>query len=791
MPAPWSDPITLLVLAAGLAAPLTVGFGLWKTRLAIPIGLTLTAIAFFAALWGATSPCEVGIIDAKDCETIDLAWAPAWNLRFIFALDGLGALYALLATGVGIAVVIYAAAYMPIHLHHGHRSEREIVPFLGWLLLFMGAMVGLVLSRDLLLLFVFWDITAIASFFLIGFDRTERDARVAAFMAIVTTGVSAIALLVAILLIHRETGTFALDDALRSLESGRSATIAGVLIAIAGLAKSAQVPLHYWLPRAMAGPTPVSAYLHSAAMVAAGVFLLSRLHPVLALSEGVLNLLLVVGFASMAVGGVVALTRDRLKQLLAYSTISQYGYVVVLLGLGGDHAVVAACFYVVVHAVAKSALFLSAGTVTEATGTMSLSETGGLARRMPMLAIATGISAASLAALPGTAGFFKDELFFAETHDRGGIVPILAVAGAALTAAYMGRFWFGIFAGAEKRTPASVPGAMSWPIVALSILSVIGGFWLSPVSRLAENAADAVVGGHHPIHAGYVFSLTTENIMAIIAIASGATLVVTQRWWIGTLRRVVGIGERIGSEHLFALMISGLNRLSDRAYRIEVRDLRSRVASILPPAALLIGLGLFYSRDNLKISVGPFDRDDLVITAMLAVAAVAALAATARDHHLTLSLVLSGVGFSLAVVYALLGAPDVALVAVLVETLFTLLFLGMLALMPRDINPSSVQTFRDDDIDPAPETHRLRDIAIAGIGGLLMFVIAWTTLSEEPAADGVSVDYLGLTPLAHGKDIVTVILADFRGFDTMGEITVIGIAFLGIATLLRRWRTQR
>lgn len=790
MPAPWSDPITLLVLAAGLAAPLTVGFGLWKTRLAIPVGLALTAIALFAAIWGATSPCDVGAVDAKGCETIDFAWAPAWDLRFSFTLDGLGALYSLLAAGVGIAVVIYSAAYLPIHLHHGHRSEREIVPFLGWLLLFMGAMVGLVLARDLLLLFVFWDITAIASFFLIGFDRTERESRVAAFMAIVTTGVSAIALLVAILLIHRETGTFALDDALRSLESGRSATVAGILIAVAGLAKSAQVPLHYWLPRAMAAPTPVSAYLHSAAMVAAGVFLLSRLHPVLALSDGVLNLLLVVGFTSMAVGGAIALTRDRLKQLLAYSTISQYGYVVVLLGLGGEHAAVAACFYVVAHAMAKSALFLTAGTVTEAAGTMSLSEIGGLARRMPLLAAASGIAAASLAALPGTAGFFKDELFFASAHERGGVVPVLAVAGAALTVAYMGRFWFGIFTGPERKAPTAVPAMLIWPVVALSAGSVIGGFWVAPIRRLSENAASAFTGSHPHVHLGYTLSWTTENVMAAIAIGSGAVLILTQRWWIFALRRVVWFGDVAGSERAFTLAIMGLNRLSDRTYRIEVRDLRSRIASVLPPAALLIGLGLFFSREHLDVTVGPFDRDDLVITAMLAIAAIAALAATARDHHLTLSLVLSGVGFSLAVVYALLGAPDVALVAVLVETLFTLLFLGMLALMPGDVDPSTVQPFGSDDTNPTPEAHRRRDIAIAAIGGLLAFTVAWTTLSDEPASGGVAVDYVNLTPLAHGKDIVTVILADFRGFDTMGEITVLGIAFLGIATLLRRWRSQ-
>jgi multicomponent Na+:H+ antiporter subunit A len=790
MPAPWSEPISLLLLAAGLAAPLTLALGWWRVRLAAPVAMAATGLAFLAAIWGAFSSCDAGAGAAANYERVDIAWAPAWGLRFTFVLDGLGALYALLATGIGLAVVIYAAAYIPLHLHHGHRSQREIVPFFGWLLLFMGAMTGLVLARDLLLLFVFWDITAIASFFLIGFDRHERDARVAAFMAIVTTGVSAIALMVAVLLIHRETGTFALDDAITALQAGRSATVAGVLIAIAGLAKSAQVPLHYWLPRAMAGPTPVSAYLHSAAMVAAGVFLLSRMHPVLALSDGVLDLLLIIGFASMAIGGIIALTRDRLKQLLAYSTISQYGYVVVLLGLGSDKAAVAACFYVVAHALAKSALFLTAGAVTEATGSASLSEIGGLVRRMPLLAIGSAIAAASLAALPGTAGFFKDELFFASAHERGGIVPVLAVTGAALTAAYMGRFWFGIFTGPERVSPRTISPALVWPIVALGICSVIGGFWPDPIRRLAENGAIAITGGHPHVHMGYVVSATAENVMAAIAIGGGAAIALTQRWWLAPLRRLVSIGEVLGAERAFTGSVTGLNRISDRAYRIEVRDLRSRIASILPPAALLIGLGLFFSRHDLHVTVGPFDHNDIVIAIMLAVAAIAALAATAHDHHLTLSLVLSGVGFSLAVVYALLGAPDVALVAVLVETLFTLLFLGMLALMPGDIDPSTVQPFGDDDTSPVPEPHRRRDIAVAAIGGLLAFTVAWTTLSETAPTDGIAGDHVALTPLAHGKDVVTVILADFRGFDTMGEITVVGIAFLGIATLLRRWRSQ-
>jgi multicomponent Na+:H+ antiporter subunit A len=225
---------------------------------------------------------------------------------------------------------------------------------------------------------------------------------------------------------------------------------------------------------------------------------------------------------------------------------------------------------------------------------------------------------------------------------------------------------------------------------------------------------------------------------------------------------------------------------------VEVRDFRSRVASVLPSAALLIALALLFSNDQLDVRVGSFDSGDLTLALMMGVAALAALSATSRQDHLTLSLVLSGVGFSLAVVYALLGAPDVALVAVLVETIFTLLFLGMVSVIPSDVDPSTVQMPPGQVDLPKPErSHRLRDVLIALIGGAFAFVVSWVTLSPVPTGDVVSNDYINLTPDAHGKDIVTVILADFRGFDTMGEITVIGIAFLGIATLLRRWRTAR
>lgn len=776
----WTQPATLLLIAALAAAPVTIAFGAWKAKFAAPAAIATTTLALLAALWGWHNPGEA----------IDVAWAPAWGMRFTFALDGIATVYALMATGIGLAVVVYAGAYMPRHLHHEHRPQEDIVSFFGYLLLFMGAMVGLVMARDLMLIFVFWDLTAIASYFLIGYDKQHKDSRSAAMMALIVTCVTAIAFLIAAMLIQHQTGSFSLDAAFAGMQPGQTATVVALLIVVAALAKSAQTPLHFWLPRAMAAPTPVSAYLHSAAMVAAGVFLISRFHPLIALSPGTLDLLIVIGFASMAIGGIISLTRDVLKQILAYSTISQYGYVVVLLGLGTPKAAAAACFYVMAHAIAKSALFLTAGAVTESTGTKYLHDTGGLWRKLPLLAIGSGLAAAALAALPGVIGFFKDELFFAAAQERGGIVPALSVLGAALTVAYTGRFWFGIFLGKQRTTAKPIPGRLVWPILLLGLLALIEGWWPDPILRLTERAGEGVSGTLYHLHVGYTLRATDENVMAALAIGVGALLLLLQRFWMPAARAFSHLGERIGPERLFWGMLIGLNRLSDAAHTIEVRDLRSRVTTVLPPAAFLVTLGLFFSRGNLHFRVGSMDRDQIFIALMIGIAALSALSATWRENHLTLALVLSGVGFSLAVVYALLGAPDVALVAVLVETIFTLLFLGMLALIPSDIDPATVQAPLEPGSEPPAEPTRWRSIGIAAIGGLFAFVVAWTTLSQPSALESIGQQYIDLTPIAHGKDIVTVILADFRGFDTMGEITVIGIAFLGIATLLRRFRIR-
>ena len=338
---------------------------------------------------------------------VSLPWAPALDLRLDFALDGHAALYALLATGVGALVFAYGTAYLTLHLEHEHRPAAERWRFWPWMALFAAAMVGLATAQDLVLLFVFFDLTAVCSYFLIGFDRGQQEARTAAMMALLVTVVSAIALLVAAVLLYAAYGTFSIPELVVRVGSGTTTTVAGALLAMGALAKSAQVPLHFWLPRAMAAPTPVSAYLHSAAMVAAGVLVLGRVHPLLARSEVVLDGLLLVGVASIVVGGVLALGQDKLKQVLAYSTISQYGYVVFLYGIGGAAGTGAAGFYVLAHGVGKSALFMTAGAVTMATGEDRLSRLGGLGRRSPVLAAGAGLAAANLAALPLDGGVLQ------------------------------------------------------------------------------------------------------------------------------------------------------------------------------------------------------------------------------------------------------------------------------------------------------------------------------------------------------------------------------------------------
>ncbi|WP_260189505.1 hydrogen gas-evolving membrane-bound hydrogenase subunit E [Actinophytocola gossypii] len=707
-----------------------------------------------------------------------LPWAPSLDLRLAFALDGLAVLYGLLATGVGALVFAYGTRYLTLHLEHQRRPAVERWRFWPWMTLFAVSMVGLATAQDLVLVFVFFDLTAVCSYFLIGFDRAEREARRSALMALLVTVVAAVAMLVAAVLLHAEHGTFAIPELLDRAEPSTTTTLAAALLAVAALAKSAQVPLHFWLPKAMAAPTPVSAYLHSAAMVAAGVLVLGRVHPLLARSEAVLTGLVVVGAASVVVGGVLALRRDVLKQVLAYSTISQYGYMVMLYGIGGAAANGAAAFYVLAHGIAKSALFMTAGAVTMATGEDRLSRLGGLGRRVPVLAVAAGAASATLAALPLTVGFFKDELLFAAAVERGPVTVVLAVVAATLTFAYIGRFWIGLFLGPARGSVGAASTLLVAPVVVLAAVAVLGGVVVEPFARLAEDAATVSAGEPVTMSPGYHLDARPENLMAVAAWALGGLLLVLPRLTDGLSRAFAAAGERFGPRRAYDGTLRALDRVSAAVHDREVRDLRGSIAAVLVPAGLLIGVAFVATPTAGAYMVGIVEGADWVILPLLALVVVATVVTARARVRLVVALALAVVGFALAALYALVGAPDVALVAVVVETMLTLVFVAALSRLPRE-DP--------DRFVPGDPVRRRRDVFAALLAGLAAFVALWGFLSQ-PAADSVSDEHLRLTPSAHGGDVVTVIVADFRGLDTLVEITVLLVAVVGVATLVRRGR---
>ena len=761
--------MTLAVLAplvlALLAAPATLVAGALRTAYAAPAGAVLAALATVATLWGWLGGGG----------SVNVAWAPTWDLRLAFSLDGLAAMYALLATGIGFLVFVYSSRYLPLHLEHQGRPESDGVSFYFFMLLFMGSMVGLAMAQDLILIFVFWDLTAIASYYLIGFDRHKEESRASALMALLVTGITAVLLLIGAVFLYAGYGTFSVPVLAQRVEQGPLLTICGLLIAVAGLAKSAQVPFHFWLPRAMAAPTPVSAYLHSAAMVAAGVLLIGRVYPLLQKSEAVLDVLLVLGVASMVIGGILALTRDVLKQLLAYSTIAQYGIVVTMYGLGGKYGAGGAAFYVIVHAIAKSALFLTAGAVTEATAENRLARLGGLIRAMPLLAVSSGAAAAALVSLPLTLGFFADEFFFAAALDRDLLSALITVAAAAMTVAYTWRFWGGIFLGQTGSAPRRVPPSLVAPVVVLGAIGLVGGFVTGPFESLAEAAGKVSYGASTPLDASYHFELLPEYVMALAAYALGAVLIFSRPLWSPAATGVSGLGKLVGPERLYGLTVRGLNRFSDLVHRLEIRNLRGRIAAVLLPTAALVGAGVVASPGFGVYRLGEFRAGDVPLMLTFFAVAAASFTATFTRRHVTLALVVSSVGFVLAVVYALYSAPNVALVAVLIETVLTLLLVATLKLIPYEV------LHRQAELPPA---RRSRKIFVSLVAGAFALVVTWGALSQPPAGQTIAEEHIRLTPEAHAQNVVTATLADFRGLDTLGEITVVALVLLGVATLL-------
>lgn len=740
-----------------------------------------------AARWGAGAALAwsvgfAGLWLARGTIRLSVPWIPATGSNLAWSLDVLSAPLVVFVGACAFVVLLFSEPYMRHHLHERGVAETELRRFVLLMLTFMGAMTAVFLAYDLLLLFAALELTTLLSFLLIQFDR-DTEARRSATVALVVTAGSSLVFLVGVVLVALETDSTAIGTL--GPEFAKGSPVAAACLAFGVLAKSAQVPLHFWLPRAMVAPTPVSAYLHSAALVAAGLFVLLRVHPILVGAPVVLSALALVGAVSILVGGALALVSDELKSILAYSTIAQYGYAVVMVGLGGDAGLLGAITFIMAHGICKCALFLTAGVIQVQLGETRLSKLGGMAREAPLLATVSAVAALGLAGLPGTIGFFKDEMFFSASHRNGWLWTSISVFAVAMTLCYVARFWAGIFLGSSERSSPPERFLFVAPIGLLALATL--GFGVFPASLhavgspAAKELHRAGLGreGTFDAELAYHFGSNPETWLALGALAAAVLLWSMRRFCHPLLRVVVdGVGRSLGPERIAQALARSVAGISDSMRSRELVDLRGRVAVVAIVMSGLVLGAVFLPHDTRLQGVDslPLSSEPLALGAIgsLLLAAVSAVAASFVRDHLALVLVVSFSGFGVALAFAFLGAPDVSLVVVVIETIMTLILVAVLG----RCRPEVLSRARDRS------SGGLTSWGVGLGSGVVATIFVYAVLSNESGADRVP-PWTRFAEQAHAEDVVTAILTDFRGLDTAVELTVFAVAMVGALSLPR------
>lgn len=715
---------------------------------------------------------------ARAAPEVALPWVPPLGVELALRLDGLGLLFGLIVTGVGAAVLVYAGAYL--------QDDPLLGRFFGYLLAFMASMLGLVLADDLVTLFVFFELTSLASYLLIAHEHERREARAAAQQALLITTVGGLCLLVALLLVQETAGTLRISE-LRpeNLREGPYLAIL-VLVAAAAFTKSAQAPLHPWLPAAMAAPTPVSAYLHSAAMVKAGVFVLARLSPALGGTPAWTALLASVGAVTAIAGAWLALRETDLKRVLAYTTVSALGLLTLLLGIGGRWGAEAFVAYALGHALYKSALFMVAGAIDHAAGTRDVLALRGLAGPLPALALVCGAAAWSFAGLPLSLGFVGKELAYEAALLAGGDLVVgalvvavgLASAGMAAAACLVAVRPFRRrphlpAAETAQRAAAHPPALGLWgPPAACAAVGLVLGVlpWL--LDPLASWAAGSITGAPVAAHLEAWHGLTPAlGLSTVSAIVGVGTYVAWDHVRGSAPLRALGAALDRAPARAYDLALAGTLRLAGWQTRtFQTGNLRDYLAVILGTLVVLGGLALLrVPALDLPAREALPARDWLVVVLLV----LAALAACAPPVRFATIVALSIVGYAAALVYQSYGAPDLALVQVLVETLVVILFVLVLAdlPLPARARPRGLRA--------------VRDVAIA-LGAGIVVAAAMLAVLTAPFDDKLGRWYAhNAVDLAHGRNVVNTIIVDFRAFDTLGEVIVVVVASVGVTVLLR------
>jgi multicomponent Na+:H+ antiporter subunit A len=719
-----------------------------------------------------------GVLDGR-ATSQSFGWVPDLGIGIDLRLDGFAALMTLLISGIGLAVAIYSASYFKPDAPGLGRNA-------GLLTIFAAAMLCVVWADNLLVLYAGWEITSITSYLLIGNDHLKPRARAAALHALLVTSLGGLAMLGGFVFIGQAAGTYRLSAILAAPPSGRLVTAGLVLVLVGAFTKSAQYPFHSWLPGAMAAPTPVSAYLHSATMVKAGVYLVARLAPAFAAVSFWRPLVLAVGLTTMIVGGLRALRQTDLKLLLAFSTVSQLGFLIVLFGFGDPGSTASGCLMLVAHAVFKAALFMSVGAVDRLAGTRDLREIPALDRRWLPFGVATAIAGASMAGIPLAFGFIGKEAAFQAMADSsiGGrsIAHAGVVVGSALTVAYTLRFLWGMFGPSlrARRPPRSEPTAdvhrpgagFFAPIAALATVTLVFGALPITADRLHAAAAASLA----PVHWSHLALWHGPNLalaLSAVALGVGALLFVGRR----ATEPVLAVGARLPSGlDGYTAVLRWTNSASTRITGvIQNGSLPTYAGVTIVTAAVVPGTVLIASAEwpGWPRAVGTWGQVPVVIAIL-----GAAVAAAYVRRRFSAALFLGTAGYGMAALFVVQGAPDLALTQVAIETLSTVLFVLVLRRLP------------DRFERRATVRRRVVRVIISLAIGTMVFFFAIISRGARESTDVSNAMIEQSLPEAHGRNVVNVILVDIRGFDTMGEITVLASAGIGAVALARAGRRR-
>ncbi len=740
----------------------------WGRRAFLPVA----AVVLAGTVWVAT--LGPGVLDGE-VRSESRSWVPSIGVDLAFRLGALQWVLALIVLGIGAIVLAYCTWYF-------HDDSTGVPRFAGVLTAFVAAMLGLVLSDDLLLTYVFWELTTVFSFLLVGHDPTRRSSRQAAIQALLVTTLGGLALLVGAIMLGQAAGTHRISEILADPPAGTLVTVAVHLLLVGAISKSALLPFHFWLPAAMAAPTPVSAYLHAASMVKAGVFLVALLAPAFAGVPGWRSVLLVLGLATMLVGGVRAMVQHDLKLLLAYGTVSQLGFMVLVLGVGTRSAMLAGLALLLAHALFKACLFLTVGLIDRLTGTRDLRRLTGLGRRMPVVAVSAALAAASMAGVPPLLGYVAKESVFVALVDvaregDGTGIPSYAgwlllagvVLGSILTAAYSARFVWGAFADrevAEELTVRPVPWGFAAGPVLLAALSLVLGFAGHRLTELLGLEAGLFPEGVHEAELSLWHGVGLPLGATVVALLVGALLFVVRE---PLLRWQLSFTHQLSLERSYRWSMRSLDRTAVEVTGVVQRgSAAAYLALILLVVVLVPGSALLEATDVVHVVAWQTP----VQAGIGVVVLVAAVMATRSRRRLRAVLLAGATGYGTALLFVLHGAPDLALTQVLVETLTVVVVVLALRRLP--------EYFTDRPLSRRRYLRMALGLGVAASVAGFLLVSASSRTAEPVSATLPELAY----EYGGGHNIVNVILVDVRAWDTLGEISVLVAAATGVASLI-------